>query len=365
METLRKKRIRLLLIFLIPYLLALLSCDPLVVRFEEYEDGILYTAKNVSISSASVDTLLVMTWNIRFGCSRIPWFGDSCGERVILSEEEVISKLTKVVEKINEWDPDILLLQEVDIESKRSAYVDQMQWLLDHTPLNYGVYASCWHAQVIPSDGLGRMNEGNTILSRWKITDEVRIQLALRDDQDALTRYFYVRPNLIKAKIDVPGMTQFYAICAHATASSIGDTKKKHLDRLKEELDQLSNTGCLFVAGGDLNTLPPGAVKTDYTADDVCPNGDDHLTDWSDYGYEVLILKNLYDDYFPAVPINTYLVDEPSYFTHSKDESIPWDRKLDYLFSNQEWIDGSDSTYQETMELSDHAPVSAKWRVSQ
>jgi len=62
--------------------------------------------------------------------------------------------------KITAMDADILLLQEVDTDSKRSAYIDQVQWLLDNTAMNYGVYASMWEVQFVPSDGLGRVNTG-------------------------------------------------------------------------------------------------------------------------------------------------------------------------------------------------------------
>ena len=71
---------------------------------------------------------MVMTWNIRFVAGRIPWFGDSNGSRVILSEKEVLTQLRRVAAKLKDVQVDILLLQEVDVKSKRSAYIDQVQW---------------------------------------------------------------------------------------------------------------------------------------------------------------------------------------------------------------------------------------------
>ena len=162
---------------------SILACESLVTTFEDVEDGKMYSAKRLEKSPAVVDAITVMTWNIRFGAGRIPWFGDSCGDRVILSEEEVVGNLRGIADMIKEVKPDILLLQEVDVQSKRSAYIDQVQWLLDHTHFNYGAYASVWKAQVVPSDGLGRMDMGTAVLSRWAITDAERIQLPLRGDQ--------------------------------------------------------------------------------------------------------------------------------------------------------------------------------------
>ena len=61
------------------------------------------------------------------------WFGDSCGGRVIMTRGEVVAHLENLADYINNIQPDILLLQEVDVESKRSGYVDQVQWQLQQS----------------------------------------------------------------------------------------------------------------------------------------------------------------------------------------------------------------------------------------
>ena len=347
-----------------------LACEPLVTQFEDVEECVLYSAKNKLAPPTSIDTIKVMTWNIRFGAGRIPWFGDCCGKRIILSEDEVRTNLAGIAEMINREQPDILLLQEVDIQSKRSAYVDQMQWLLDHTYFNYGAYASVWKAQVIPSDGLGRMDEGNATLSRWKITKRERIQLALRGDQDALTRYFYVRNNILKTKIDLPGLDNFWVVNTHTSAFSKDETKKKQIDKFKEELDKLDAAGIFFVAGGDLNELPPGSDSTDYCDEDKCsgesfhgPNDNSQHKEGSYYTPEANWLIPFYDEYEPAVKLENYLANEEHYFSQTELWNEPYDKKLDYLFTNFQWVAGSDSTHHDMSSFSDHAPVSARWEV--
>jgi Endonuclease/Exonuclease/phosphatase family len=152
-------------------LLCISSCEPLATGFDETEDAQYFYAKTTTPVPDTFSVIRVMTWNIRFGAGRIPWFGDACGNRVILTEDEVYSSLQAIVDKINLVKPDVLLLQEVDLNSKRSGYIDQLRWIFDHTWFNYAVYGSQWKAQFIPSDGLGRMDEGNAILSRWKISN--------------------------------------------------------------------------------------------------------------------------------------------------------------------------------------------------
>ncbi len=346
-------------------LIILISCEPLVTTFDDVEDAVLYKAKNTSLAPAPSGLINILTWNIRFGIGRLPFFGDSCGDRTIMTEKEVLDALELIVAKIDEIDPDIILLQEADRESKRTAYIDEVQWILDHTDLNYAAYASIWKAQIIPSDGLGRIDAGNVILSKWEIESAERIKLPLRTDQDALTTMFYLRRNVLKTKIAIPGQGPFYAVNVHATAFATDDTKQNHIGKFKEILDEISSDGYDFIAGGDFNSVPPGA-ETDYCDEDACA-GDEFHTDsdggphlegsyFNNFENEPTILRPLYSSYHSAIALEDALTNEHN--THSTSGERLWDRKLDYIFTNMSIESESGTTHQETMKLSDHAPVS-------
>ena len=344
----------------------IISCDPLVTEFSSNEPPKEYTAKNL-VSAPNKDTLTVATWNIRFGIGRANWFGDSCGDLVLFDNETIIDGLELLAQKITEMDADILLLQEVDTDSKRSAYIDQVQWLLDHTSMNYGVYASMWEVQFVPSDGLGRVNTGNAILSKWPLSEAERIQLSLRGDQDALTKAFYVRRNVLKAVVNYPG-NPFWAVDIHASAFSNDDTKQKQFLEFKDVLDEINSKGEIFVAGGDLNELPPGATKNNYCEEDRCPDELPEDDEGCDFSNETTWINPLYDTYVPSVSLVDYQQNEQLYFTHASthdinDERYQWNRKLDYLFTNTAWVPRSEITHQETQLESDHVAVSAKWVV--
>ena len=354
-----KKALPCLFIFII-------SCDPLVTEFSSDEPPKEYTAKNL-VSAPNKDTLNVVTWNIRFGIGRANWFGDSCGDLVLFDNETIIDGLELLAQKITEMDADILLLQEVDTDSKRSAYIDQVQWLLDHTSMNYGVYASMWEVQFVPSDGLGRVNTGNAILSKWPLSEAERIQLSLRGDQDALTKAFYVRRNVLKAVVNYPG-NPFWAVDIHASAFSNDDTKQKQFLEFKDVLDEINSKGEIFVAGGDLNELPPGATKNNYCEEDRCPDELPEDDEGCDFSNETTWINPLYDTYVPSVSLVDYQQNEQLYFTHASthdinDERYQWNRKLDYLFTNTAWVPRSEITHQEAQLESDHVAVSAKWVV--
>jgi len=356
------------------------SCRPLVTTFEDIQDAVYY--EDASQESVEFNgTLKVMTWNIRFGAGRIPFFGDSCGDRVLMTEAETIKYLQGIANYIDTMviKPDILLLQEVDISSKRSAYVNQLQWLLNNTHFKYAAYASMWNVEIVASDGLGKVDAGNAILSRWEITDAERIKLPLRTDQDDLTQYFYLRRNILKAKITLPEHDNFYAVNIHATAFAKDDTKQKHIDEYVNVLNGIEENDDIFISGGDLNALTPWTSKRDFCEDDKCSDdvcdGNYNTNTVYEGSYfefipnEINLLRPLYN-FNPAIDSVSLQQDDLSLInTHSPwntnanntgfSDVDYWDRKLDYLFTNFEggFINGT--THQDAHELSDHAPVSA------
>ena len=350
------------LVLVLPVLIAGLACEPLVTTFEDMEGVTYYRASSIKTVEAA-DSLVVVTWNIKYGGGGLDFWFDCWGERVLMTEKEVTENLDRVAAHIVQLDPDVLLLNEVEISSRRSAYVDQVQYLLDATGLNYGVYASLWKSQFIPSDGIGRMDMGNAILSKYELSDGERIALKLRSDQDALTQYFYLHRNILTAKVAAGTNSDLYAVVIHTAAFSQDGSKQQHIDRFKEELDRFAADGALFVGGGDLNTIPPNAETRIDFGDSKCTD-DDFQAD--DYTNEADWLRPLYRDYYPAIDTLIYAANDSAYFSHTTNSNGPFTRKLDYLFTNMGdgWVAGSGQVYNLAMgsgrkRLSDHAPVSA------
>ncbi len=337
--------------------------DPFDTQFDDVEDARLYTASQLKSAPDEADQIKVMTWNVKFGGGRIDFFFDCHGDRVLMEEDEVIKSLEGLAKKINQVDPDVILLQEIDIDSKRAAYVDQVQWLLDHTDLNYGAYASQWRASYIPKHGLGKVNSGNAVMSKWPIENAERLALPLISTQDAVTQYFYLKRNILRAKVAVPGDKPLWVANIHTAAFAQDGTKDKQIREFETELAKFDEQGKTFVAGGDLNTLPPGAQKVRDFPDSVCVDEDFQA---DDYSKEVGLLDGLYERYDEAVPRERFEANNERFGTHSTHKDFMFNRKLDYLFTNAQFVEGSGLVHQdeetggmETMPLSDHAPITA------
>ncbi|MDP7037988.1 MAG: endonuclease/exonuclease/phosphatase family protein [Myxococcota bacterium] len=342
------------------WMLLLSACDPCHTGFDDIEEAVLFQAQDVVEVEDPGEQIHVMTWNIKFGGGRISFFWECDGERSIMKEEEVLANMELVAEKINQAQPDILLIQEIEANSKRAAYMDQVQWLLDKTYFNYAAYASQWKADFVPSDGIGKINSGSAVLSRWPFAGAQRIALPLIGDHDPVTRYFYLKRNVLTAKLQWEGRV-LHVVNTHTSAFSKDGTKRKQLLRFKEVLDGIAAQNEVFVAGGDLNSLPSSSPKRRGFADEC----DDAKFKGDDYTGQDAWLDELYNDYTPAVSLVDFATDPAPHYTFTGDENISWNRKLDYLFTNGAWVDGTTLTHQDmdsgglsTIERSDHAPLS-------
>lgn len=339
--------------------------DPFDTQFDDVESARYYKSSPVEFQEPDGDSLCVMTWNIKFGGGRIDFWYDGHGDRVMLEAWEVLQNLEGLADKIRGVDPDVLLVQEVDVDSRRVAHIDQMQWLLDHTDLNFGAYASQWQSRYVPSQRLGKVDMGIGVLSKYPVGDAQRLALPLMTSVDRVTRYFYLKRAMLTARLEIPGFDDVHVVNIHAEAFSRDGTKKRQLQCFKSELDRIDDAGGLVVGGGDLNTLPPGTEKCHGFAD-IADDIAETFEGGGDYRGQEDWLMPLYQRYRSAIPLDDYRRDNEPYGTHSSTRDVFWCRKLDYLFSNGNFVDGAAMTHQdrstggvETMALSDHAPVSA------
>jgi endonuclease/exonuclease/phosphatase family metal-dependent hydrolase len=344
-----------------------LGCDPFETGFAPEQAAESYRAERLE-PAAPTEQLVVMTYNIKFGGGRIDFFFDCHGDRVLMTKGEVHHNLDRVAEKIRQVDPDVLFLEEVDVNSKRAAFVNQLQYLLDRTELNYAVYASQWKATFVPSDGLGAVDSGNAIASKYPLHDAKRIALPLRSDLSAIERYFYLRRNLLVARLDddaapeIAAGKELWLLGAHTEAYAKDGTKRAHIDRFTEEMGTLSKRG-IVVGAGDLNTVPRGTVTVHDFDDSACEGA----YEADDFRKEVDWLDPLYERYQEAIPLADYQADNSPYLTHTTRKDRFWNRRLDYIFSNGSLSEGlvhqdEDHGGMATMPLSDHAPLTAVLR---
>ncbi|MFT3706906.1 MAG: endonuclease/exonuclease/phosphatase family protein [Archangium sp.] len=273
--------------------------------------------------------LKVMAWNVKYGACRVDFWFDFWGDRVQLSTTEVNDCLTKIAALIKEYDPDILFTEEIEVDSKRSAYVDMVQFLLENTNLRYATFDETWDARYVPSEGVGRIVLGNAIFSRYPIVKAERIRQVDRTDQDVLTKTFYIKRAVGRAELDLGGDRRVAAMVVHTEAYDNDGTKQKQIEQIYELMKAETMP---FVIGGDWNELPPVCdEKAESGSPDSCDGklrlksflderASSKGTAYEQPPYTPSVMKKYYDDFESYMPLARYGVGEANqrpFFTHS------------------------------------------------
>jgi endonuclease/exonuclease/phosphatase family metal-dependent hydrolase len=333
------------------------ACDPFHTGFDEVEAALLLEAAEKVPAGATDGELRVMTWNIRFGVGRTKLKWDCGGEGVLVDGAEVERNLAAITARIREEDPDIVFVQEVDRLSKRSGYVDEMQLLLDDTDLNYAAWISTWRADFVPSDGIGRLDHGQAILSRWPIDHALRFALPQVTTRPPWELYFHLHRALLEARVHVEGRAPLHLVHFHADAEDPA-IRKAQIDIFEARLRSLDEAGAAVLGGGDLNSIPPGSPVWSDFVDERCDEGEGYFTD---HRGEEEWLDGLYAGFEAAIDLETFAASPEDYMTFGANEELPPSRKLDYLFSNRPLRDGlvlqDERTGSPTTSLSDHKPL--------
>lgn len=349
------------------------SCEPFADSIEpERVEVPVFERANKIVPTANPKRLKIMTWNVKYGACRIDFWFDGWGDRVQMSLGEVRGNLDKIEALVREVDPDVLFTNEIEVNSRRSAYVDMVQDLLDHTSLNYGAYFQAWNSRYVASEGVGRIDMGVGVFSKYPITFAQRIRQADETDQDTLHQIFYLHHVVGRTHIQL-GDREIAAFVTHVSAYDTDGTKQRQLVDLQ---NIVAEEKLPFVLGGDFNELPPTAVKIKDFADE---HPDLKGTEFEQPPYTPWVMQPFFDKYKPAITLDMIGKTEESqsrYYSHSirgPNHGGSWTRQLDHLFvSAGGWAPGTSDVLQSPGRLgitsdpnwlSDHAPVAGVWEL--
>ena len=359
-------------------LLLVMGCEPMADGFDfDRQEVPVFRRSTLVPPTTDPARLKVMAWNIKYGAARIDFWFDYWGDRVQLTPAEVKQNMAAICALIREYDPDILMTEEIEVNSRRSAYHDMVQDILEGTALNHAAYFQTWSSRYVPSEGLGRMDLGNAIFSKLPITFAERVRQVDRTDIDGLTKTFYLHRMIGRALIDVKG-DELAAYVVHTEAYDKDGTKGRQIGQIHHELAAETRP---WVLGGDLNELPPTAVKRSDFPDE---HPDAKGTEYEQPPYTPELLRQYYDDFAPWITLAAYGATEQEqrrHYTHSvlgpastdtQGQPGSWNRTLDYLFASpaSSWAAGESDVLQtegrlgitsDPLLLSDHAPVAGTW----
>lgn len=283
-----------------------------------------------------VGQLRILTWNYSYAYG----IGSAGLKYYQKSKSHFENTLKNSVKLIKELDPDIVLLQELDFDCKKSHFIDQLKYFADNLSYNCA-YSHSWDVPYIPfpyfqfKDHFGKTKAGAGVLSKFKIKNNATYLLPKPDNKPPAVYYFY--PYRYIQVVELENGLKFGNVHLEAFHSS---TRARQADIVKGVVQ--GNKLDFF--GGDFNSMPNYASQKynfkDYPTDDY---RDDIV-----HG-KILELK----DYQELVGQKEYLAKEDKFFTFPSDHP---DRKLDHIFyeKNRFTVESKNII---RSSISDHLPV--------
>lgn len=292
----------------------------------------------------------ILSYNMAYGRGSKDDKGD------LRDKKTILDNLEKLVGLISDIDPDILLLQEIDFDSKRTHHINQFTFLMDRLKFRYGAYVVTWRKGYVPYPiGLkfwqhyGKMVSGQAILSKYEIKEHKRIPLPQPDENFKIYNNYYITRCFEKCIIRF-GKIDINLFNVHLEAFS---EKNRILQAgmLAREINSIDKRDYLIVTG-DFNSLPPYAnVKKGFW---------DEPTDFTtDTTIQIMLnIPNLEE----IIKRDEYLKDENLYFTFLSEKPT---RRLDYIFYGNRGFELKEGRIvSEAGILSDHLPVWARFKIN-
>ncbi len=323
---------------------------------EVEEMDIVCDAKSPSLTPGA--TVKVLSWNVQYmaGKNYVFFYDklDGSGKDSRPSRQDIDLTFDEVAGVIKEENPDIILIQEVDENSKRTDYENQVEILKNKISTEYGCYTSAFyhksafvpHPMIMGSVGLKMAT-----YSKYKMTKSIRHQLE-KIPANILMKQYNLKRAVLETWISIEGSDKPLALFnTHLDAFAQGyDTMEKQVKETKELLDSKTKGDIPWLIGGDFNLLPPGESYARLADDEKA------------YYQKETELQKIFQNYsgIPALKdVNSK--EFPKWFTHIPNgrSSVP-DRTIDFIFYSPNLKIGKYYVrHQDTQKISDHMPLVA------
>ena len=204
------------------------------------------------------NTLNIMTWNTGYGA--LDERQDCCwdgGKGVYGESKEVVHEnIDAFKSKISEVNPDIFFVQELDLDSKRSYFVDELDSFRTTFSDKYNdSFAGNFKAGLVPLplyQMTGKVNAGIATFSKYSISDAERVQLPIPFSWPM--SLFNLKRCLLVTRLPIEGSDkELVMVNLHLEAYSSEEGKAKQANQLMELMKSEYEKGNYVIAGGDFN----------------------------------------------------------------------------------------------------------------
>lgn len=324
-------------------------------HFAEHEPAAIYCEGPTKPLDPS-RPLKVLSWNIQFlaGKNYIFFYDamDGSGKDEAPSLEDTEITLKEVTRILREENPDIVLLQEVDVDAKRTYYQDQVQLLFEALSTQFPCMSASyyWRAGFVPHPHImGSVGMKLATFSKYRIEKSERH--ALGDfPADIITRQFQPKRAILESSIATTQGPPLHILNTHLEAYSQGsDLMQRQVQITSQLLQTLETNQIPWVLGGDFNLLMPGKSYS-------------NLSPTQRTLYQEESELQLLIDEFAVIPLPSDVNGSAAtkWYTHfpNDPEVTGPDRTIDFIFYSSHFKRTNHYVRaHDTLKISDHLPL--------
>lgn len=207
------------------------------------------------------DTLSVLSWNIGYGGlgAESDFFMDGGESTQSADRDKVLEYIDGIRASIQDIDADIVMLQEVDLDSKRTYRINETELLALGDSAHAMNYACDF--VPIPWPPLGRIYSGVFTTSAGLEIDGAE-RVALPCPFKWPVRAANLKRCLLVSYLPIEGSDrQLVMVNLHLEAYDSGEGKAAQTKVLKEFIEGEYARGNYVIAGGDFNQIFPGGLE--------------------------------------------------------------------------------------------------------
>jgi endonuclease/exonuclease/phosphatase family metal-dependent hydrolase len=206
------------------------------------------------------DTFSILTWNIGYaGLDASMDFFYEGGKQSRQSKEQTIKNLQKICQFIKSNDTvDFILLQEVDIDSKRTYNINEFDGIKTYIPAFDSYYSINYNSLYIPlpiANPTGKVLSSLVFCTKSKVCELTHY--AYPNTMKFPRRTFLYDRCFIAARYNLKNGKQLLIINTHNSAFDNGSQRIEEMNLLKQFAISEYSKGNYVIVGGDWNQIPP------------------------------------------------------------------------------------------------------------
>lgn len=227
-----------------------------VNKYRPLKNEVIYYSE---INHELPETLEILTWNIGYaGLDENMDFFYEGGKQVRPERERSMENLSEIIIYLSKCDADIILLQEVDIYSKRSYRINQFELISGILSDYRSLFAFNFSNPFIPiplKNPIGRVESGLALFSKYEPFLAVRHSLPLKKSSFPMN-FFDFNRCVLSCTYYLGNEKYFTVYNIHNSAYEDLGHRKRELDYIRDSLIPSGTNS--FAIGGDWNQNPTG-----------------------------------------------------------------------------------------------------------